>query len=121
MNLVVRSLAELTSRKLRRSNFGDVPSLVRLLSSHGFLISSHDNDGIQVRPESPTVNYVYCARAELKSRAQSVRSTSWPQLVAGAPDPDVGVPESVATVAWLPPERDRCAAARPLPAAYPRS
>jgi FkbM family methyltransferase len=51
------------------SNFGDVPSLVRLLSSHGFLISSHDNDGIQVRPESPTVNYVYCARAELKSRA----------------------------------------------------
>jgi FkbM family methyltransferase len=43
-------------------DFGEAPSLIDRLRSHGFAIDLCDNDGDYVTPASNQLNYVYCER-----------------------------------------------------------
>jgi FkbM family methyltransferase len=44
-------------------DFGDVPSLIDRLRSHGFAVELRDNDGRRVAETSRDLSYVYCGRS----------------------------------------------------------
>ena len=44
-------------------DFGDVPSLIGRLRSHGFAVELRDNDGRRVAETSRDLSYVYCGRS----------------------------------------------------------